>query len=305
MNPPAATIPATPGSLTIVVVALVGGDALERCLRSTAGIPARRIVIGSREVTGFFQGDTADIEYLESGAPVPVRRAMGVAAAATEWVAIIEDTCEISATWHEAFVHVAVATSGPAWAGPVRLVRELAPRFMALACTEYGEFTPGNWRRLARAAEPGGSWRMARIPGICLTYRRAAISGLLAGELVESDLHAELEARGSTIHLHPGLEVTYCVADARNATIATRFAHGRIYGGGLARRSSLVARLVGAIKCLALPPVMLARAARGLPDDYGRRATALAWVCCFAGAWSAGELTGLLTGRRPHLRAWA
>lgn len=305
MNPSAEAASAASGSLTIVVVVLVGGDALERCLRSTAGIPARRIVIGPRHMTGVVQSNTVDIECLESGAPVPARRAMGVAAASTEWVAIVEDTCEMSTTWHEAFVQVAVAAPGPAWAGPIRLAPELAPRFMALACTEYGEFTPDNWRRLARAAVSGGSWRMTRIPGICLTYRRAAISHLLAGELVEPDLHAELEARGSAIHLHPGLEVTYCAGDARNATAGARFAHGRIYGGGLARRSSRVARLVGAMKCLALPPLMLARAARGLPDGYGRRATALAWMCCFAGAWSAGELTGLLTGRTPHLRAWA
>jgi hypothetical protein len=300
---PETAVPAL--SLTVIVISLVGGAALERCLRAVARIPARRIVMLRSDTPGVVSHARPEFEWQVVNGSVPEKRARGLEAATTEWVAIIEDTCEPAPTWHEAMIAVATAPQGVAWSGPVEISRYLAPRFMALACVEYAEFARANWTRLTIAQTAGAAWRMVRIPGLNLVYRRSAIDVRdLADGLVESDFHDEIQRRGGALCLHPDLAVTYFAPDHRNAAVRARFVHGRIYGGGVAQRISAGARLAGALKCVALPAVLTLRALRGLPSPYRRRTTAFAWIIAFSCAWASGECIGLLAGRGDAALDW-
>ena len=292
-------------SLTVVVMSLVGGAALERCLRAVARIPARRIVMLRPDATDGVSHARSEFEWHVVNGSVPEKRARGLAAATTEWVAIIEDTCEPAPTWHDAMIAIAAAEQGVAWSGPVEISHHLAPRFMALACVEYAEFTTANWTRLAVARAAGAACRMARIPGLNLVYRRSAVDFRdLADGLVESDFHDDMQRRGGALCLHPDLAVTYFAPDHRNAAVRARYVHGRIYGGGVAQRVPAGARLVGALKCVVLPAVLTLRALRGLPSTYRRRTSTLSWIMAFSCAWALGECFGLLAGRGDAAFDW-
>lgn len=306
MNPSTDGESTAAATLTIVVVTLAGGAALARCLAAVARIEARRIVVARPEHAVTPAATWPQFDWRIADAPVPVRRAQGVAAAGTEWVALVEDTCEPAASWAAAVAEIATMGRAVAWSGPVLISRELAPRHMALACTEYAAFAPANWTRLAVGAGLGPAHEVTRIPGLNLLYRRSALAGCdLAAGLVESDLHPQLQRRGAALGLHPGLAVTYCAADANNAAARARYVHGRIYGGGLAERNSWPARLAGAMKCLVLPAVLSLRALRGLPRDYPARLAACGWIVAFSCAWSVGECVGRLAGRGKSILAWA
>ena len=288
-------------SLAFVVIALRGGAALQRCLRSIAAIPARRVVVAAREqVDAPLPGGT---HFIECDEPVPVRRALGVAQADTDWVAIIEDTCEPAASWYAAFQEAARSADAGAWGGPIRIDHGLAPRYLALAAVEYGEFAPERWQRLIRAEKLGHA-RVARLAGLCVVYRRARLAALGKLEsLIETETQLALQEAGAFLGLHPGLEVTYLAADDYGARCASRYRHGRIYGGGQRARLTPRARAWAIARCPALPPVLTLRA---LPALTGPRARwrAVLWVVAFATAWAAGECAGLLRGRGASLEAW-
>lgn len=276
-------------SLTIAIIPLAGGEALQRCLRATSRIPARHCLIGP---------DTAPT--------VPLRRKLAVEAATTPWIALIEDTCEPDDGWVDAFEEIASSPAGIAWGGPVKIANSLAPRALALACLEYGGYGRSATNRLAAEAGPGLGVPVPHVPGLNLLYRRDAIVGRMGPlGLVESELHEELGRTGEMPRLHPALSVTCTAADPRGTSLASRFAHGRLYGGGLAERRSPLQRTLGVLKCVLLPAVLASRAWRGMPREYGRPIAASLWIVAFATAWSGGELTGLVAGRGHSDRAWS
>lgn len=287
-------------TLTFVVIVLVGGDALRRCVERLRASGARIVVVGSR-VAGLPDG----VAVVDSPDGVPRRRALGAAAAHSEWVAFIEDTCEIDARWHDAFLEIAADARCRAWGGPIEIAPELPPRCAALASLEYGEFAPRRWQRLATS--PGPSWRpVRRLAGLCLLYRGDALRRVAGMDqlLLETDVNERLRADGEPIALHAGLAVRYATADWPNARIAARFAHGRIYGGGLAATLDPRRRVLALAKCLALPLLLAVRGAAGLPPRQRQRTATLGWLIGFASAWAAGEAAGLLFGRGDSLAAW-
>lgn len=292
-------------SLTIVVVTLVGGTALERCLRAVAKIPGRRLVVARPEHAARAATMWPQFDWRLSTGTVPERRTQAVAAAHSDWVALLEDTCEPAASWQTAVGEIELGTSA-AWSGPVQISRDLSPRFMALACTEYWEYTPENWPRLAIGPGPGTAREVTRIPGLNLLYRRTSLTHHdLGAGLVESELHPRLRQCGDTLSMHPGLAVTYFAADANNAALKARYAHGRIYGGGLAMRRSAMSRMAGVVKCLALPVVLSLRSLRGLPPGYRPGLATFGWIVAYCCAWSAGEFLGLVAGRGKSVLAWS
>jgi hypothetical protein len=138
-----------------------------------------------------------------------------------------------------------------------------------------------------------------------LLYRRSALPPLRPDEgLIEVEVNAAIRARGGEIALHPALAVTYCAEDRASARLRSRYAHGRIYGGGQRATRSVAARIAAVAKCAALPLVLFARAARALPRAYPRRFSALGWMLAFSMAWAAGEAVGYALGRGASLAAW-
>jgi hypothetical protein len=289
-------------SLAFVVIVLRGGAALQRCLRGIATIPAQRLVVASHgQLREPLPGET---RLIECDAPVPVRRAVGVSHAQADWVAVIEDTCEPAPTWYGAFLEAARSADSAAWGGPISIEGKLAPRYLALAAVEYGEFTPDRWQRPAHADHPAEHVRVARLAGLCLVYRRAALGALGPLErLIETETQLALRESGAFLGVHPGLQVTYFAADHDGARCSSRYRHGRIYGGGQRERLSLAARAWAIARSPALPIVLALRALPSLPSARTRWPAAL-WVFAFSLAWAAGECAGLLWGRGSSLEAW-
>jgi hypothetical protein len=290
--------------LTFVVIPLIGGAALERCIAALRGTPAPIMVVG-RLATGLAESlRSRGLTTIDSDAPVPRRRAIGAAAADTEWISFCEDSCVIGPAWYPSFETLLPLRESDAWSGPIEIDAGLPPRCVALAALEYGEFGAGRWTRLATA--PGPTWRpVRRLAGLNLLYRAAALPAPAAPEgLIETEVHERARAQGRPLALHPGLAVTYSGADLAGATLASRHAHGRIYGGGLRTRLSAFSRARALVKCTALPLVLATRGFAGLPASHRGNIVTLAWLAGFAIAWSAGEASGLLLGRGASIEAW-
>ena len=289
-----------PATLAIVVIPLLGGEALDRTLRSIQAIGAPCFVIGGQAPPPV-PGKGVAPTFIASDLPVPERRAIGVAVSATEWVALIEDTCDAGAGWMSACAEIAAADDVAAAGGPVTIVPSLPARCIALACLEYAAYAPtGRGRGQVTQATS-----TLRIAGLALLYRRSALPRFESGKgLIESEVNEAIRSDGGRLLMHPGLAVEYRSADADSATLGSRFSHGRIYGGGLHARLGLLQRGLGALKCLALPMVMYSRAMPGLPAACRSRPTARLWILALSVAWSAGELVGVLAGRGRSLARW-
>ena len=289
-----------PATLAIVVIPLLGGDALNRTLRSIQAIGAPSFVIGGQAPPPV-PGKGAAPTFIASDLSVPERRAIGVAVSGTEWVALIEDTCDVGVGWMLACAEIAAADDVAAAGGPVTILPSLPPRCMALACLEYAAYAPAG-------QGPGNAPQVTaaqRIAGLALLYRRSALPPLEPGKgLIESEVNEAIRSRGGRLLMHPGLAVEYRSADADSATLGSRFNHGRIYGGGLRGRLGLLQRGLAALKCLALPLVMVARAMPGLPAACRSRTATRFWILALSAAWSAGEAVGVLAGRGRSLARW-
>ena len=290
--------------LTFVVIPLLGGPALERCIAALRRTPAAILVVGRMTAALSESLRSRGLTPIDSDAPVPRRRAIGAAAAGTEWISFCEDTCEIDPTWYPAFETVRALCESDAWSGPIEIEADLPQRCVALAALEYGEFGADRWARLATA--PGRAWRpVRRLAGLNLLYRAAALPAPIPPEgLIETDVHERARAQGRPLAMHPGLAVKYSSTDLAAATLASRHAHGRIYGGGMRARLSALSRALALAKCTVLPLVLGARGFAGLPASHRRNLVTLAWLAGFAIAWSAGEATGLLCGRGASIEAW-
>lgn len=290
--------------LTVVVIPLAGTGSLQRCLLAIQRAPVTLIVVGRVQPREADSIRAMGATWIESDQPVPQRRAIGAAAARTEWIAFIEDTCEIGTAWHATYNTVCSQAASDAWGGPIDIDAGLPARCAALAAQEYGEYSHARWPRLATG--PGALWRpVARLAGASLLYRAHALpSPVPAHGLIETEINERILAAGRMLALHPGLAVTYAVADRGSATWRSRFAHGRIYGGGQRLRSSPFARAAGIAKCMALPAVLVARGYAGLPGGHRHNPRTFGWLFCFALAWSAGEAVGLMFGRGSSLARW-
>jgi len=291
-------------ALTFVVIPLVGRSALEGCVCALRQTPAAIIVVGELEpaLTGRIRSMGAEV--ICCAAPVPRRRAVGAAAARSEWIALIEDTCRIGDAWYATFEALRGQLASDAWSGPIDIAGDLPARCAALAGLEYGDYSRTRWPRLATGA--GDTWRpVSRLAGLCLMYRTRALPLPISDDgLIEIEVNERILASGKPLALHPGLAVTYAVADPASATLRSRFQHGRIYAGGRLDGAGWPTRFAGIVKCLALPAVLTARSLAGLPRMHRRRMLTTCWLFGFALAWSAGEATGWLFGRGESLGAW-
>lgn len=283
--------------LSFVVIPLLGGEGLERTLRSIGRTAAPCLVVGRAAPPDSLDGGPAT-DFIASDLPVPERRAIGIAATTTPWVALLEDTCDLSADWAAACIALARDEAVSAAGGEVSVDPGLPSRCVALGCLEYAAFAPT--RDLSADGE-----LTERIAGLALLYKRAALPKLAAGQgLIESEINDLIRRRGGRMVRHPGLMVVYRGADFKSATLSSRFSHGRIYGGGLHQRLGAAQRVVAALKCLALPAVMFARATRGLPTACRRPWATRLWIVALSLAWSAGEGVGVLAGRGQSLARW-
>jgi hypothetical protein len=298
---------------SVVVIALVGGSALEACLRRLAPWSAQCLVI-----LGAGMGDAQAwrarhprARFAEGGGmTVPARRWHGLQAAAGHIVALLEDTSLPEPGWLEGMCDAFADERVAAASGPVRIDPSLAARYRALACAEYGQFHPDRYPRLALGPpDARGTQPVSRLPGNNLAYRRERILEIVGGEgngLVESEVNDALKARGYALAFQPRMAVLYSAADARGARLSTRMRHGRLYAGLRAAGKGGAARCAGLAKSLLLPAVLAARAMAGMTRAIGPAAwpaTAF-WIVLLESAWALGEGVGYVAGAGRSVEAW-
>lgn len=299
--------------LTVIVIPLLGGRALEACLRSLAPGRAECIVVlpatdDRPPPSGASYTAIRCIRTERSS--VPLRRQIGVEAANGDIVALIEDTSVAAPGWCEAvcgaFDDPNVAGAG----GPVDISRGLPGRFQALGCSEYGRFHPRRFPRLVTARSKSGGLKPARrLPGNNLAYRRTPLLDLLRRSdqgLFEIDVNEGLRAQGLDLVLQPAMSVSYAAIDLHGAKLSTRFQHGRLYAGRRSAGGTWHARAAAIAKSLLLPPVLSGRALHNAlyairPADLPKVAP---WILAMASAWAFGEAVGCLAGEGRGRESW-
>jgi hypothetical protein len=280
--------------MTIVVMALIGGSALERTVAAACATGAE-VLVSHRD------GRIADPDGRTLGvsgqASVPMRRQAAAERACGDYVAFLEDTVLPGEGWlpalEAAFRHPDVAAVG----GPVDIARHLPPRCRALAWTEYGRFQGGGGDALA----PIGA-----LPGCNFAFRTAALNAMLGnatGGLIDQEIFAAIRASGRQIMFARDMRTTYAAAHPEGVRLRGRFAHGRIYAARSRGRGAQ--RLAAALKAFAVPSVLLVRQLGQMRRAGPIDPAALSWMAAMDGAWGAGELTGALFGPgRNGLADW-
>jgi hypothetical protein len=299
--------------LTIVIVPLIGGDALAACLDA---LPLGRfecIVILLRALgsVASWTRRYPQATFMDGGnSPVPIRRQRGVEAAQGIVVAILEDTTWPDPLWCDAVCGAFADPTAAAAGGPVRISAALPSRFQALGWSEYGAFQARRFRHLAAGARnDNGPTSALRLPGNNIAFRRTVLLDLLRGRsdgVVEVAVCETLLARGLRLIYHPEMSVTYAAPDRHGAALATRLQHGRLYAAGRAAGWNRRERVAGMLRSALLPPVLFARTLSAMAGSV--RPAAVPQLACWVGlmesAWALGEAAGYIFGTGKSLETW-
>lgn len=299
--------------LTVIVIPLLGGPALEACLRSLAPGLAECIVVLPMNADRPLLCDASCTEIRcirTEHSSVPLRRRIGVEAASGDIVALIEDTSVAAPGWCEA---VCMAFDDPNVAGaggPVDISHALPGRFQALGCSEYGRFHRRRFPQLTATQSMSSGLKSVRhLPGNNLAYRRTPLLDLLSKSdqgLFEIDVNNELRALGLELVLQPAMTVNYAAIDFHSAKLSTRFQHGRLYAGRRTAGWAWHMRAAMFVKSLLLPLVLSGRDLHNAlfairPADLPKVAP---WILAMESAWAFGEVVGCLGGEGRGMESW-
>lgn len=300
-----------PCDIDIVVVALVGGEALAACLQRLTPWQGRcHVVLHADNEVASWQARFPEAHFLAGeGQPVPLRRQRGVLAAQGTFVALLEDTTLPEPGWLEAACDAFTNARIAAVAGPIHIEPNLPARYQALACTEYGRYHAALFPRLGLGEANGGMQNVSRLPGNHLAYRRALLLDILASGtrgLIEGEVNEIMKSRGHWLAYQPRMAACYAAADSHGASLATRMQHGRLYASQRAASVGWVGRLVLFAKALLLPAVLSVRGLGSMlrvVKPMAWAGTAL-WIVLMESAWAWGEAVGTLAGPGRSMEAW-
>ena len=299
-------------ALSIIVVPLLGQDALANCLDRLPLAGVECIVVLRRTMGSIsaWQARYPSVTFVAAaGDPVPLRRQSGILAARGEVVGLIEDTSWPDDEWCAAaltaFTDQRVAAAG----GPVRIAPALPNRYRALGTSEYSAFAGDGPPRPTGDCTCDRSVVALRVPGNNMAFRRLDLLDAMRGEadgMFEGPVCAKLLAAGRRVVYHPDMAVTYAASDRHNAALATRMHHGRIYAAAQVRGRPWPWRLAHLAKTPLLPLVLITRAIRssGRSLGPGAKLPVLFWLALMESAWSLGEAVGALAGSGRSLEEW-
>ncbi|MEZ5499968.1 MAG: hypothetical protein R3E77_11145 [Steroidobacteraceae bacterium] len=284
----------SPPAVGAVVIPLIGEGNLQGCLDDLRRLNIDYVIVGNKGSHALSAEQHA--HWIESDAPVPLRRQLGVASITTDWILIIEDSARLCGNWRAILESLDGFSRVDAIAGPIRLARTLNGRDIALACLEYGEFAlPANGHAINRL----------RLPGLCIAYRRTALTSLPTSQGIQEPIaQASILANHRGLLDHPDAEVEYSAVPPGAATWANRYAHGTIFAASVHQQRSLGRRLLSVFGAPLIATVLAARAIRAWRRcGHGRR-TALPWIVVFACAWACGEAVGSMRPASARLASW-
>ncbi|MEP7130508.1 MAG: glycosyltransferase family 2 protein [Sphingomicrobium sp.] len=276
--------------LTVIVVALIGGEALDECLRAVAGQAATCLAVHRDGTIADGRGQTVGVA---DGLDIPAKRRSAVELATTPLVALFEDTIIPADGWADAVAAAFRREGVVACGGPVIIAESLPPQTRALTLSEYGRYND---------RQPAGS--VAALPGCNFAFRRDALVEATRGSegLVDREVFRRLVENGGKIVWAPAMAVKYGRAFPEGASLKTRFDHGRITVSLSA--TSPLRRTTAAAKSVLLPAVLTARTLRQAGPRQLGSASTLGWLLLQHTAWAAGEFVGALMPRSQSVDQW-
>ena len=299
--------------LSVIVIPLIGNSALANCLDRLplANVECIVVLRGTMGAVASWERRYPSVTFLGAAdAPVPVRRQMGLRAAAGNVVGLIEDTTWPDEGWCPAILSAFSNPRTAAAGGSVRIAATLPSRYQALGASEYGAFATNHLPRAAKCDticdQPVAAWR---VPGNNMAFRRLDLIEVIDerdGGMFEGLTCARLLAKGHQVVYQPRMVATYAVCDRHNASLATRLHHGRIYAAEHVRGRAWPSRLTHLAKTPLLPIVLTTRAISSLhgSGDLCARMAALFWVVLMESAWALGEAIGVLAGAGKSVNEW-
>lgn len=269
--------------LTVIIVALVGGEALARCVEAARSqAPALLIIQRGGTITDASGRVVGRADRLD----IPSKRRRAVELATTGLVALVEDTVIAAPGWANAAVENLGGERAAGCGGPVRISAGLPASTRALAISEYGSFS-----------DRKAAGETLTLPGCNFAFRRDALLKTMKGSegLVDQIVFRELRKDGRVVW-SSDMAVTYAHAYPEGARLRTRFDHGRIYGSAEAEHAELAGRIGRAGKAFLLPLVLTLRSLKTATAAERRSLPTLGWLALQHTAWAAGEFAGALAG---------
>lgn len=299
--------------ISIIIVSLVGGEALVKLLQSMQAVKGEQLVMfdnNKNNITALQQQFPAVQFVSRDELSVPMARKRGVELASGEIVALLEDTSIPASSWYEAIATAFAAPAVIAAGGPVVLSSNLAGSYLALGCGEYGRFHPDCFGLMAEAeAMENDLQPVARLAGNNLAYRREALMDILRDKqhgLIEGEINEQLKAKGEKLYLLPAMLVTYSMKDVHGARLKTRFNHGRLYAGNCSKGQGWGSRISGFVKSLLLPAVLSLRGWSSMTRAVEKPAwpKVMLWIFLMETSWALGEAVGHLAGVGNSMESW-
>lgn len=299
--------------LSVVVVALIGRDALANCLDRLPLDAVECVVVLTKAMRPASQWEERypSVVFVEApDEPVPLRRRRGVMAAKGNVVALLEDTSCPHEGWCAAVEFVFLDPQTAAAGGPVRIASTLPSRCQALGWSEYGAFAPNQVTQPASGhGRHDGPIRTDRVPGNNMAFRRPDLLELLREEgdgLIEGTICARLLTQGRQILYEPRMLVTLSACDQHNTLLTTRLHHGRIYAASRLKGRVWSARLLHLAKATLLPIVLTWRVVSAMSASSRSSVSfpVLFWLSLMAAAWALGEALGSVGGAGDSMREW-
>ncbi|HWP03420.1 MAG TPA: hypothetical protein VNL96_08190 [Gemmatimonadaceae bacterium] len=278
-------------TISVVVLALAGGDQLDACLRGLAAqdLPGQaQIVLVGRDATiARTLEPSIDFVLAPSDADIPLMRVLGSARAKGEYVVFTEDRCVASSGWLEQLLREHQRgndiVGGPIEPGDIR-----GRTGWAVYLCEYAALMlPVNKRTL-----PGNnvSIRRSMLERVDAEFRASAW---------EADIVARLSQEGARVSVSQEAVLYKTITMTLGTALAQRYHFSRTLAAARAKRMPSSERLARTLAAPALPVVILSRIATSVFEKKryrGRFLSSLPQILLLMIAYTAGELAGYLAG---------
>jgi GT2 family glycosyltransferase len=278
-------------TISVVVLALAGGDQLDTCLRGLAAQDLRgqaQIVLVGRDATIARNVDpSTEFVLAPSDADIPLMRVLGSARAKGEYVVFTEDRCVASPHWLEQILREhergTDIVGGPIEPGEIR-----GRTGWAVYLCEYAALMlPVN-----RGTLPGNnvSMRRSMLERVDVDFRASAW---------EADIVARLSQEGARATVSPEAVLYKTITMTLGTALAQRYHFSRTLAAARARRMPKLERFTRTLAAPMLPALILLRIATSVfkKKRYrGRFLSSLPHLLLLMIAYTAGEVAGYVAG---------
>jgi glycosyltransferase involved in cell wall biosynthesis len=286
--------------ISVVIASVNGPPAIHECLQALTqqeGDVSYEVLVVDRcsaevrtEIQRRFPQPQIRLIAVEGFPSIPKLRAIGIAAANGQLIAILEDHCNVPPRWFDAIAraHHAgyLAIGSPVENGSVERLIDWAVFFC-----EYARFMPPMPRGV-----------VSEIPGNCAVYDRQLLNQLgtdLRDEVWDSFLHQRMRELGVSFYCEPEMTVSHKKEFGFGYFMSQRYHYSRSFSGMRMRGAPLWKRIAFAAATAFLPPLLFARMGKTIWEKGRRQTTfllATPVISAFLLSWAWGEAIGALLG---------